>query len=210
MGTLEVIVSGNNVRGGELSVRFGGTRLSPQPFTIEQFNHRDNTFDIANGMPTRLDMLVQQLQRIGEINSPIRFSYDSFKTTSNPSVSPFTVATKVKQAVEAAYNANFPWLILKDQIPQNWAICFNAALTDTSEPSDELDLKDELPKALLPLGVTLVAACELEGLSLTAVDRHHIYLSVEDRLREEELDRLLDQSLLSAIGVRGTEFMWHP
>ena len=209
METLELTVSNGNVEGGEFSVRFGEMRLSPRPFTVEHFSHRDNKFDIAGGMPTRLDMLVQQLQRIGQINGPIHFSYDRFKACSNPSASPLRVGEGVRQAVEASFNATFPWIVLNDHTPGNWAVCFNATLTATHEASDELEFGDVPPKELLPLGVVLADACKIEGLHIMAVDKHHLYLSVEDRPREEELDDLLNQALLRAIGTRGTKFTWH-
>ena len=208
METLEVTISNGNVRGAEFTVKFGEARLSPRPFAVEQFDHRDNKFDIANGIPTRLDMFVQQLQRIRQINSPIRFSFDRFKTSSNPTASPLEVCSDVKRAVETSYNARFPWIVLTDYTPGNWAVCVCATLTDTDEASDELSFIDGPPEGLLPLGSTLTTACQIDGLSVSAVDRHHIYLVVVDRPREEELDRQLNQALIDAVGVRGVEFTW--
>lgn len=208
METLELTIS--NVYGGEFTVTFGEIRLSSKPFVVEQFDHRDNAFDINTNMPGRIDTLVQQLQRIRQINSPICFGYDNFKASFNRSASSLKTCDDIKRAVEISFNARFPWIVLNDHRPDNWVVCVRATLAKTDEATDELNFIDGPPEELLPLGTALVAACKIEGLSVTAVDRHHIYLEVVDRPHEDELDHQLNQALIDTIGVRDTAFTWEP
>lgn len=195
--------------GGTLSIKFLSERLSPRPFTVDSFSHRENTLN-PGGLPTRLGMLVQQLQRIPVINSPIEFTYDSLETTCCKKVTSRDALKMVKEAVETVYRATFPWMILNDDRPDIWLVCVGVKLTDTDEADEEIDVSEDgtYPKALRPIGATMVDACRHDDLNVFLMDRHHLQVEVQDRSREEELDALLNRSLMRAISTRSFTIEW--
>lgn len=195
--------------GGNLSIKFLSERLSPRPFTVKSFSHRENTVK-PGGLPTRLDMLVQQLQRIPVINSPIKFTYDSLETTCCEEVTSRDAVRMVKEAVEIVYRSTFPWTILNDDRPDIWLVCAGVKLTETDEADDEIDVSEEgtYPKVLRPIGATLLDACRHDDLNVFLMDRHHLHIEVTDQSREEDLDALLNRSLMRAISTRNLTIKW--
>lgn len=209
MENLSIEVRHDSTYGGELSVTFLSERLCSKPFTIDTFDSRDSTFDHTYGLPTRLDMLIQQLRRITGINSPIEFTYDGFSTTCCKEVNSRHAAALVREAIQMAYRATFPWVIVNDGRPDTWLVCVGVKLTDTDEADEEIEVTGAVPsKELRPTGIRLLNACRLEDLHVFLMDRHRVQIEVTDRSREEELHTLLSDSLHRTVGERPIDLKW--